>query len=207
MALALEENPPECPTPLPLVRGRWAVACTRANREKRLATYLLEVGLPYLLPMVATKSASRNRILNPLFDGFVFVASNPPRRGLAAVGPNDSEYANMLDCVRASGHTCGFIHARDQALLRSELALLAPLPQLPPGESCRRFNIEDAAALQQLAAAQGEVAFVAPHAFAGLHGVLTSNGSAHQRFAVILKLLGRAVSVEVEDPSVLTKYP
>jgi transcription antitermination factor NusG len=177
MALSAEENPPELLAPLddPMVLSRqWCVVQTRSRREKKLAWCLARMGIPYFLPMVRTKTVSRNEVANPMFAGILFATYDP--------------HDGTLDRIRATHHQSGYLFTRNQTRLRQELAMLAHgcITTRSLREEPRHFRVGDSVRI-----------FQGP--MKGLEGRVAQPGdSSKPRLYVELLLIGRLVSVEID---------
>jgi len=181
MALAAEENPPELLAPLddPMVVNRlWCVVQTRARREKALAWCLARMGIPYFLPMVRTRTVSRNEVANPMFRGILFATYDP--------------HDETLDRIRATHHQSGYLFTRNQPRLRQELAMLAHgcITTRSLREEPRHFRVGDSVRV-----------FQGP--MKGLEGRVAQPGDSDQpRLYVDLPLIGTLVSVVI-DPRIV----
>lgn len=100
MPLAANENPPELFTSASSERiedigGPLCVIFTRSRQEKAVARVLHSAGIPYFLPYLARRDASRNRVLSPLFTGILFAAAaHPSEDANPALSPEIQELAS-----------------------------------------------------------------------------------------------------------------
>jgi hypothetical protein len=147
MALSINDNPPELylgsATPthasagagfdkygtvapdsatLPEIFGPrpWAVACVGSRKEKTVARWMLEKDIPYFLPYLKSKSASGNKVLNPVFDGIVFFESHTdaiPDGYYTGITPREYE-------VRRAQHVYDLFKTAVQVKFKRELAAI-----------------------------------------------------------------------------------
>lgn len=175
MVLTLEENPPELLAPLddPSLQGReWCVALTRSRSEKKLAWYLAHRRIPYFLPMLETRTISRNAVRNPLFKQILFLSFSPHDGSL--------EEAKNSRCIATYWFT------RNQPRLRQELALIA-------SETCQSRSLRT----EPRSLRTGDAVRVVSGSMEGLLGRVARMPDGTLRIYVHLQLLGVPCSMEV----------
>jgi transcription antitermination factor NusG len=114
----------------------WFVVQVKSRQEKKLAWFCLNSGIPYFLPMSLNRTASRNLVLNCLFDGFLFVAApKPPAIDLYVHRPS----VEMLATLKATKSVFGFIFTREQDQLRKELFAMSQVKARDRNPELARF--------------------------------------------------------------------
>ena len=161
---AFEEQPDD--------RKWWAVY-TKARQEKALARQLVQMEVPFYLPLVPKENMIRGRRVKshiPLFTGYVFVCGDEEQR------------VKSLTTNRIST----MLPVDDQVQLLTDLRQIAQLIQV------------DAPLTVEARLTAGDPVRIKNGPMAGLEGVvITRRGQA--RLLVAVKMLQQGVSVEIED--------
>lgn len=156
--------------------GEWFVLHTKSRQEKALADDLTARGIPHFLPLVPRQrmwGARKATVHEPLFPGYVFLRGS---RDQAFTADRTRRVAQILPVV-------------DQRRLAWELRNLAdalrhgvPLDPYP--------NLKEGVRVE-----------VTSGPFRGLQGLVESRIST-DRLILAVKLLGRAVSIELHGSSI-----
>jgi transcriptional antiterminator RfaH len=157
---------------LPSARRWWAVY-TKARQEKAFARHLVQLDVPFYLPLVPKHNLIRGRKVQshiPLFGGYVFVFGT------------EEERARSLTTNRVST----ILNVEDQQQLSHDLRHVAKLI-----ESDAPLTVE-----KRLAA--GAPVRIKAGPMAGLEGVVITRRG-RTRLLVSVRMLQQGVSVEIDD--------